>query len=181
MSPVPSGRTLCRSGPGISRASNGSSVPSEFHTSPHSSVSPHLETTTIVQVETHFNNKQECIPVGCVLPAAVVMGGGLPQRMLRYTPRVWVWRPLPWVWAWKPARHAGIPPTPRRTAARHAPENCCKACWDTTCSACWDTTLSLVNRILDARFLKIITLPQTSFAGGKYCYFLENEDIVNTK
>ena len=85
MSPVPSGRTLCRSGPGISRASNGSSVPSEFHTSPHSSVSPHLETTTIVQVETHFNNKQECIPVGCVLPAAVVMGG-LPQRMLGYTP-----------------------------------------------------------------------------------------------
>ena len=70
-------------------------------------------------------------------------GGGLPQRMLGYTPRVWVWRPLPWVWAWKPTRHAGLPPTP---------ENCCKACWDTTCNACWDTNPSLVNRILDTRF-----------------------------
>ena len=38
----------------------------------------------------------------------------------------------PWVWAWRPARHAGIPPSP-------PPETCCKACWDTTCNAFWDT------------------------------------------
>ena len=103
--------------------------------------------------------QQECIPVGCVPPAAVVVrGGGLPQCMLEYTspsgcgpgeppPQVWAWRLLlgvsletppgqtpqlpPWVWAWKLAKHAGIPPPPR---------TCCKACWDTTCNACWDTT-----------------------------------------
>ena len=56
--------------------------------------------------------QQECIPVGCVPPAAVAIcrcgGGGLPQCMLVYplgvgleTPRVWAWRP-PWVWAWRP-------------------------------------------------------------------------------
>ena len=76
--------------------------------------------------------KQECIPVGCVPPAAGV--GCLPQCMLGYPPGVgletppgqtpqclpwvWAWRPPPgqtpqlphWVWAWRPARHAGIPP-----------------------------------------------------------------------
>ena len=31
---------------------------------------------------------QECIPVGCVPPAAVAVGGGLPQCMLGYTPLV---------------------------------------------------------------------------------------------
>ena len=47
--------------------------------------------------------KQECIPVGCVAPAAVAIHmGGLPQCMLGYTPPwVWAWRP-PWVWAWRP-------------------------------------------------------------------------------
>ena len=40
----------------------------------------------------------------------------------------------------------------------------CKACWDTTCNACWDAT-PLVNRMTDR--CKNITLPQTSFAGGK--------------
>ena len=75
---------------------------------------------------------QECIPVGCVPPAAVAVGGGLPQCMLGYTPLVvgletspgWgletpsgqTPKLPPWVWAWKPARHAGIPPP----AARHA-------------------------------------------------------------
>ena len=72
---------------------------------------------------------QECIPVGCVLPAAVVVcwwgvylsacwdtlprcgpedpspGCGPGNRPQAPTPQL-----LPWVWAWRPARHAGIPP-----------------------------------------------------------------------
>ena len=38
--------------------------------------------------------KQECIPVGCILPATVCCGPGcLPQCMLGYTPpQVWTWR-----------------------------------------------------------------------------------------
>ena len=40
--------------------------------------------------------KQECIPVGCVLSAAVaICRGGLPQCMLGYTPWAWAWTP-PW-------------------------------------------------------------------------------------
>ena len=47
--------------------------------------------------------KQECIPVGCLPPAAVAVSrGGLPEYMLGH-PQVWVWRP-PWVWAWRPPR-----------------------------------------------------------------------------
>ena len=77
--------------------------------------------------------KQECIPVGCVPPAAVaVCLGSLPPCMLGNHP-VWAWRPTrcgpgdfpsqtpqlsPRVWASRPARHAGIP-SPWRTA-RHA-------------------------------------------------------------
>ena len=66
------------------------------------------------------DNKQECIPVGCVPPVAVAIHGGLPQCMLGYPPQVWAWRPPPQVWAWNPpgcgpgdspaAKHAGIPP-----------------------------------------------------------------------
>ena len=89
-------------------------------------------------VMTMATKRQEYIPVGCVLPAAVAVcwAGGrcLPQCMLEYPPGVgletpprcgpgdapwvWAWRPPPgqtpqlppWVWAWRPARHAGIPP-----------------------------------------------------------------------
>ena len=49
------------------------------------------------------NVKNECIPVGCVPPAAVAIQGGLPQCMLGYTtppgcgpgdpPQMWAWRP----------------------------------------------------------------------------------------
>ena len=80
--------------------------------------------------------KQEYIPVGCVLPTAVAVGGGgLPQCMLGYnplglalTPQVWAWIPpgvglgprcgpgspgvvlTPQVWAWiPPARPPNIP------------------------------------------------------------------------
>ena len=92
---------------------------------------------------------QECIPVGCVPPAAVAVPGGSTQpppgaeppppqgvgleTSLARSPST---SPLgvgletpqpdppnlpPWVWAWKPARHAGIPPPLRPVA-----------CWDTT-------------------------------------------------
>ena len=49
--------------------------------------------------------KQEYIPVGCILPAAVaICWGCLPQCMLGYTPQglgldtppVWPWRPTSW-------------------------------------------------------------------------------------
>ena len=80
---------------------------------------------TYVKFQKH-TPEQECIPVGCILPAAVAVswGGGLPQCMLGYplgvgleiplgvgleTPQVWAWRPpgqtpqpKPWVWSWRP-------------------------------------------------------------------------------
>ena len=114
------------------------------------------------------NKEQECIPVGCVPPAAVAVMGGVsthPSRAGTPPSQIPLNFPLgvgldqiplsfplgcgpgldppqlpPWVWAWKPARHAGTPPT----------ETCCKACWDTTCNACWDSTPPPVNRITDA-------------------------------
>ena len=106
--------------------------------------------------------QQECIPVGCVPPAAVAVGGwgsvsvhagmhppgvgletplgcgpGDPPRCgpgdhpgvdLETTPGFGLETPHPsqtpqlppWVWAWKPTRHAGIPPSRQRPAARHA-------------------------------------------------------------
>ena len=96
--------------------------------------------------------KRECIPVGCIPPAAVAARGSasvhtgihIPLGCRPGDPCVWAWRPprpepstsplgvgleTPQVWAWKPARHAGIPP----------PKTCCKACWNTTCNACWNT------------------------------------------
>ena len=60
--------------------------------------------------------QQECIPIGCVPPAAVAVGvsasvhAGIPPSVCLETP---------WMWAWRPARHAGIPP-PWKPAARHA-------------------------------------------------------------
>ena len=35
--------------------------------------------------------KQECIPVGCVPPAAVAVGGGAGQFPLNFPPWVWAW------------------------------------------------------------------------------------------
>ena len=97
----------------------------------------------------NFICTQECIPVGCVPPAAVPSGGVSTRHPPGSTPHI---PPA--------ARHAGIPPAMH---AEIAPP-CCKACWDTTCNACWDTTPSL-NRMTNR--CKNITLPQTSFAGGK--------------
>ena len=79
---------------------------------------------------------QECIPVGCVPPAAVAVTGGSPHTPSRHPPeqippeqappeqtpprQIPLNCPLrcgpgpdppqlpPWVWAWKPARHARI-------------------------------------------------------------------------
>ena len=72
----------------------------------------------------------------------------MPQRM------VWAWRPPPptpqappWVSAWKPANHAGIPPHETCKAYHPPPPRCTKFLTDST---------------------KNITLPQTSFVGGKY-------------
>ena len=92
----------------------------------------------------------ECIPVGCVPPAAVAVRGSASVHAGIHTPprcgpgdaplprpdpstsqlgvglEIPPTRPLnfpPWVWTWKHARHAGTPP--------HL-ETCCKTCWDTT-------------------------------------------------
>ena len=101
------------------------------------SVSVLLHLLMIFKKKSKF--QQECIPVGCVPPAAVAVGRrwGLPQCMLGYTSQVWAWRPPPtrplnlshgcgpgdppcqtrqpppWLWAWRP------------------PLETCKACWDT--------------------------------------------------
>ena len=113
--------------------------------------------------------EQECIPVGCVPPAAVTISwgvclsacwdthparcgpGDLPLGVGLETPQGWAWRP-PWVWAWRPPRpDPWTPPwvwawrPPRPDHSRHGmlgytPLDTCKACWDTICKACWDTT-----------------------------------------
>ena len=87
------------------------------------------------------------------------------------TPPVWVWRPpSPQVWAWRPPW-----PDPQLTPwCGPGDPPPCKAYWDTTCKACWDTTPWIPARhagIPLAMHAGIpsenITLPQTSFAGGK--------------
>ena len=77
--------------------------------------------------------KQECIPVGCIPPAAVAAcwGGGSAAVHAGIPPRCGPGDPpgcgpgdssrpdpltCPQMWAWRPARHAGIPPTPWRPA-----------------------------------------------------------------
>ena len=97
------------------------------------------------------DNKQECIPVGWVLPMAVAIPGGLLQCM--HTPWVWAWRPLgvdletplgqtpqlpPWVWAWRPPWQGMLGNHQQGMLGYHHPP--CKTCWDTTCNVCWDTT-----------------------------------------
>ena len=100
-------------------------------------------------------------------------GGGLPQRMLGYTPPQGVGLETPWVWAWRPpqARPLNFPlgcrpgdPTgqipqlppwvwawkPARHVGIPPPsETCCKACWDTTCNACWDASPPTLDRMTD--------------------------------
>ena len=91
-------------------------------------------------------------------------GPGDPPRPSPSTsPLVWAWRPLPgqiaqlplWVWAWRPARHAGIPPHPlgdlQDMLGYHL--------------QCMLGYHPPVIRMRDR--CKNITLPQTSFAGGK--------------
>ena len=80
------------------------------------------------------NTQQECIPVGCVPPAAVAVCWGVsasvhagihttPGVCLETPPQVWAWRPPSQLWAWRPPRpatHAGIPPPPmNRMTERH--------------------------------------------------------------
>ena len=54
--------------------------------------------------------EQECIPVGCVLSAAVPIMGWVSTPPWEQIPPGQTPQLPPWVWAWKPARHAGIPP-----------------------------------------------------------------------
>ena len=97
-----------------------------------------------------FIIKQECIPVGCVPPAAVAVCWGvcLPQCMLGYIyPPAWAWTLSPQVWVWRPpgcgpgdppgltpqppplgvglvtplARPPNLPPWP---GSRHPPPHC---------------------------------------------------------
>ena len=56
--------------------------------------------------------EQECIPVGCVPPAAVaICWGGLPQCMLGYPAPVWAWR-HPQVLALRPPLPSQTPQFP---------------------------------------------------------------------
>ena len=72
--------------------------------------------------------RQECIPVGCIPPAAVAVRGGLHQAHPReQTPRS------------RPPRPATLWEQAPPWDSTHTP-SCCKACWDTTCDACWDST-----------------------------------------
>ena len=103
--------------------------------------------------------EQECIPVGCILPAAVAIRGVSTRHpQSRHAPQSRPHLGADPPAADPPARHAGIPPAMH---AGIAPP--CKACWDTTCNACWDSTPP-VNRMTSR--CKNITLPQTSFAGS---------------
>ena len=93
----------------------------------------------------NFICTQECIPVGCVPPAAVAVRGGLhqapPREYTAYPPCCKAsWDSTP-----PAARHAGIPPAMHAGIPAPSPPP--------------------VNRMTNR--CKNITLPQTSFAGGK--------------
>ena len=111
-------------------------------------------------------------------PSTSPLGVGLEQIPLNYPlgygpgpdppqlpPWVWAWSPPkpdppklpPWVWACKPARHAGIPPPAWRPAARHA--GIPPTMHVGIASPLWTEFLPHTS--------ENITLPKTSFAGGK--------------
>ena len=117
--------------------------------------------------QTLINLKQECIPVGCVPPAAVAVWGVCLSACWDTPPWVWAWRPslgvvlymtllgvgleAPWVWAWRPLWPdpstspwvwAWRPPsqTPQPAPLGVGLENC---------NACWDTTHPPVDRMTD--------------------------------
>ena len=52
------------------------------------------KSSTVVKIT---NSKQECIPVGCVLPAAVVVGGVSGPDPPEFAPWVWAWIWSPWI------------------------------------------------------------------------------------
>ena len=58
-------------------------------------------------------DKQECIPLRCVLPTPVAVRGVCPMHAGFHPPPVWAWRP-PQVWAWRtpPQVWAWRPPLP---------------------------------------------------------------------
>ena len=91
----------------------------------------------------------ECIPLGCVPSAAVVVS---PRGRVCFSA---CWDTSPLLGTDPPG--ADTPPgpgTPLETCGKACwdttcnacwdstdpLETCCKACWDTTCKACWDTT-----------------------------------------
>ena len=90
-----------------------------------------------------YYKRQECIPVGCVLPAAGAITGGLHPPWSRHPPRS---RHSPPEQAGPPRCGPVDPPyqipstSPLGVDLGPPLETCCKACWDTTCNACWDTT-----------------------------------------
>ena len=107
------------------------------------------------------NNQQECIPVGCVLPAHLVVSATHAHILPRMPPAMHTPHDAcpPTTHApchaWPPCHsclpcHA-CPPLPHTHPAMHAPR----------CHACppWTETLTHATQN--------ITLPQTSFAGGK--------------
>ena len=97
----------------------------------------HLCNYTVSVASQYTQVQQECIPVGCVPPAAVAVWGGSLPGPPGSRPRSGS-RPSQ---EQTPLLREQTPPDP-------PPETCCKACWDTTCNVCWDSTPP-VNRILD--------------------------------
>ena len=95
--------------------------------------------------------KQECIPVGCVPPAAVaVCWGGLPQCVLGSPLRVWAWRP------------------PRLDPST-SPPGCEPGDLQDMLGYHLQCMLEYPSPLLWTEFLtsfENITLPQTLFAGG---------------
>ena len=80
------------------------------------------------------NSQQECIPVGCVPPAAAAVWGGVclsvcwdtpPPGVGLETPPGQTPQPPPWVWAWRPPRQ-----DPSSSTLGVGLETC-KACLDT--------------------------------------------------